>query len=143
RLMAETVAIPVTARHPAFRVESHESGFVHLVMDHPDRKVNVLDMAAIEGLDQALDEIQVMPELLGVVLRSGKPGAFIAGADVQAIGSITSREEVLGWIHRAHAAFGKLAALRCPTVAAIDGACLGGGTELALACDSRIASEEP
>ena len=142
--MAQTVETPVAvAGKQPFRVEPHESGFVHLVMDHPDRKVNVLDMPAIESLDRALEEIRGMGKLPGVALVSGKPGSFIAGADVQAIGAVTSREEVLGWIRRAHVAFGKLAALPCPTVAAIDGVCLGGGTELVLACDSRIASEEP
>src|SRR6185369_15150172 len=78
-----------------------------------------------------------------VVLRSGKPGSFIAGADVQAIGGLTDRDRVHAVVRRAHAAFGRLAALKAPTVAAIDGVCLGGGTEIALACDSRIASEEP
>ena len=73
---------------------------------------------------------------------SGKTGSFIAGADVSAIGSMTDRAQVLALIRRAHAAFARLAALRAPTVAAIDGVCLGGGTELALACDSRIATEE-
>ena len=128
---------------PVFRAESRGQGIVHLVMDHPDRKVNVLDVAAIADLDRVLDEIRAMPELRGVVLVSGKPGSFIAGADIQAIGAMTRRDDVLDLIRRVHAAFGKLAALPCPTVAAMDGVCLGGGTELALACDSRVASEEP
>src|SRR5262245_31855688 len=140
--MAEAAVTPA-APAEVFRLETQESGFVHLVMDHPSRKVNVLDMAAIEGLDRALEQIRGGPSPAGVVLCSGKPGSFIAGADVDAIGSITSRDEVLGWIRRAHAAFGKLSSLPCPTVAAIDGVCLGGGTELVLACDSRIASQEP
>ena len=140
--MAEAVALSAPASE-VFRLEPHESGFLHLVMDHPSRKLNVLDMAAIESLDRTLEQIRGGSEPAGVVLRSGKPGSFIAGADVEAIGSITSRDEVLGWIRRAHAAFGKLSALPCPSVAAIDGVCLGGGTELALACDSRIASQEP
>jgi 3-hydroxyacyl-CoA dehydrogenase/enoyl-CoA hydratase/3-hydroxybutyryl-CoA epimerase len=126
-----------------FRVEPTAGGIVHLVMDHPDRKVNVLDVEAIGDLDRALDQVAAVPGLRGVVLVSGKSGSFIAGADVQAIGAITERDEVLHLIRGAHRTFGKLASLPCPTVAAIDGVCLGGGTELALACDSRIASEEP
>jgi 3-hydroxyacyl-CoA dehydrogenase/enoyl-CoA hydratase/3-hydroxybutyryl-CoA epimerase len=61
---------------------------------------------------------------------------------VDAIGALTDRERVREIVQRAHAVFGRLAALPCPTVAAIDGPCLGGGAELALACDSRIASDE-
>jgi len=127
----------------AFRVEQVERGIVHLVMDDPARKVNVIDEAAIESLERALAEVEAANGLIGLVLRSGKPGSFIAGADVNAIGSMTDQEAVRALVRRAHAAFGRLAKLPFPTVAAIDGVCLGGGTEIALACDSRIASEEP
>jgi 3-hydroxyacyl-CoA dehydrogenase/enoyl-CoA hydratase/3-hydroxybutyryl-CoA epimerase len=130
-----------------FRVEMQEGGIAHLVMDHPARKVNVLDAEALVDLDQAVGELeraQGLPGgLKGVVLRSGKQGSFIAGADIAAIGALTDRDQVLSLIRRAHAAYLRLDALPCPTVAAIDGICLGGGTELALACDSRIASDEP
>ena len=126
-----------------FRLEPQPGGIVHLVMDHPARRVNVLDVEAIGDLERVLDQVASRSEAKGLVLTSGKSGSFIAGADVAAIGSITSRDEVLALVRRVHAAFGRLAALPFPTVAAIDGVCLGGGTELALACDSRIASEEP
>jgi 3-hydroxyacyl-CoA dehydrogenase/enoyl-CoA hydratase/3-hydroxybutyryl-CoA epimerase len=124
-------------------VEPRERGIVHLVMDDPGRKVNVLDEPAFASLEAALSELEAMHGLAGVVVRSGKPGSFVAGADVQAIGSLTDRARVIEIVHRAHAAFDRLAELPAPTVAAIDGVCLGGGTELALACDSRIATEEP
>lgn len=126
-----------------FRVERHDGGIAHLVMDDPARKVNVLDEAALESLAGALAELEGAAGLAGVVMRSGKPGSFIAGADVQAIASHTERDRVLDVVRKAHATFQRLAALPVPTVAAIGGACLGGGTELALACDSRIASDEP
>ena len=126
-----------------FRIEPRERGIVHLVMDDPARRVNVLDEAAFASLEAALATIEGDAALTGVILRSGKPGSFIAGADVQAIGSLTDRERVEEVVRRGHAIFGRLAALKVPTVAAIDGVCLGGGTEIALACDSRIASEEP
>ena len=128
-----------------FRIERGEGAIHHLVMDHPERRVNVLDEAALASLETAMTELEVGGGRVasGVVLRSGKPGSFIAGADVEAIGAITDSGLVRALIERAHAAFGRLAALPVPTVAAIDGVCLGGGTELALACDSRVASEEP
>ena len=127
----------------AFRIERPRPGLAHLVFDDPARKVNVLDEAAIADLEQALGELENDPLLEGVILRSGKSGTFIAGADVNTIGSITDREALLELIRRAHAAFNRIGALRAPSVAAIDGVCLGGGAELALACDSRVASEEP
>ena len=61
---------------PAFKVEWIERGLAHLVMDDPDRKVNLLDEAAIADLDLALSELEKNAGLLGVVLRSGKAGSF-------------------------------------------------------------------
>lgn len=126
-----------------FRVETAEGGVRHLVVDHPDRRVNVIDERALADLETALGELEGTAGVTGVVLVSGKPGSFIAGADVEAIGALEDRERVRELIRGAHASFDRLAALPVPTVAAIDGTCLGGGLELALACDSRIASEEP
>jgi 3-hydroxyacyl-CoA dehydrogenase / enoyl-CoA hydratase / 3-hydroxybutyryl-CoA epimerase len=125
-----------------FRVERRDGGLAHLVMDHPTRKLNVLDADAVASLEAALTDLESAPPP-GVVVLSGKPGSFIAGADVEAIGSLTDPEQVHALVRRGQAVYARLAALPCPTVAAIDGVCLGGGTELALACDSRIAAEEP
>jgi 3-hydroxyacyl-CoA dehydrogenase/enoyl-CoA hydratase/3-hydroxybutyryl-CoA epimerase len=125
-----------------FRVERRDGGLAHLVMDHPARKLNVLDAEAIESLEAALGDLEAAPPQ-GLVVRSGKPGSFIAGADLDAIASITDPATVHALVRRGQAAYARLAALPCATVAAIDGVCLGGGTELALACDSRIATEEP
>ena len=125
-----------------FRVERRPGGIAHLVVDHPARKLNVLDVDAVASLEAALTDLEAAPPA-GVVVLSGKPGSFIAGADIEAIGSITDPEQVRTLVRRGQTAYSRLAALACPTVAAIDGVCLGGGTELALACDSRVAAEEP
>jgi 3-hydroxyacyl-CoA dehydrogenase/enoyl-CoA hydratase/3-hydroxybutyryl-CoA epimerase len=125
-----------------FRVEPQANGIAHLVVDDPSRKVNVLGVAAFADLEAALAELESRPGLKGVIVRSGKEGSFIAGADIDAIGSLTDLGEVTGFVKRAHAVFSRLAALPVPTVAAIDGAALGGGLEIALACDSRVAAEE-
>jgi 3-hydroxyacyl-CoA dehydrogenase/enoyl-CoA hydratase/3-hydroxybutyryl-CoA epimerase len=126
---------------PVFRIERRDGGFAHLVMDHPGRKLNVLDADAIASLEAVLSDLEGTPPK-GVIVVSGKAGSFIAGADIDAIGGITDAEQVKSLVRRGQAAYQRLASLPCPTVAAIDGVCLGGGTELALACDSRIASEE-
>lgn len=127
----------------AFRVERPAGAIAHLVVDDPKRPVNVLDENAIADLEAALAELEGAAGLEGVIVRSGKPGTFIVGADVEAIGAMTDRAAVHALVRRAHAAYQRLADLPVPTVAAIDGVCLGGGTELALACDSRVAAEEP
>jgi 3-hydroxyacyl-CoA dehydrogenase/enoyl-CoA hydratase/3-hydroxybutyryl-CoA epimerase len=126
---------------PVFRIERRDGGLAHLVMDHPARKLNVLDADAIASLEAALSDLEGSPPQ-GLILLSGKPGSFIAGADIDAIGSITDAAEVHRLVRRGQDAYHRLAALPCPTVAAIDGICLGGGTELALTCDTRVASEE-
>ena len=127
---------------PIFRVERRDGGLAHLVMDHSARKLNVLDLDAVASLEGALTDLEAAPPK-GVLVRSGKPGSFIAGADVDAIGAITHAGDVEALVRRGQAAYVRLASLPCATVAAIDGVCLGGGTEMALACDSRIATEEP
>ena len=126
----------------AFRVEHRPNGVAHLVMDDPSRKLNVLTIAAFNELDAALAELETSPGLKGVVLRSGKDGSFIAGMDIDAIASVIEAAEAAKLVTRAHEIFARLAALPVPTVAAIDGVCLGGGLEIALACDSRVAAEE-
>src|SRR5439155_5808542 len=118
------------------------NGVAHLVIDDPARKVNVIGEAAIADLERAVAVLESDAQIRGVVLMSGKPGTFVAGADVNEIAAVTEREAVYALVRRVHSVFARLTALHCPTVAAIDGTCLGGGTELALACDSRIATEE-
>src|SRR5207249_473798 len=66
---------------PAFRVEWGERGVAHLIMDDPQRRVNVLDEAAIADLETEVARLESEPRLEGVVLRSGKNASFIAGAD--------------------------------------------------------------
>jgi 3-hydroxyacyl-CoA dehydrogenase/enoyl-CoA hydratase/3-hydroxybutyryl-CoA epimerase len=126
-----------------FSIERGDRGIAHLVVDDPGRRVNVITEAALADLDRALQTIEAAGDLRGVILRSGKPGSFIVGADIESIGAITDRAQVHAIVTRAHAVYSRFAALQIPTVAAIDGVCLGGGTELALACDSRIASDAP
>jgi 3-hydroxyacyl-CoA dehydrogenase/enoyl-CoA hydratase/3-hydroxybutyryl-CoA epimerase len=103
--------------------------------------VNVLDERRSPTSRPCSARCRRVPICAGVVLVSGKPGSFIAGADLAAIGSITDREQALALIRRAHAAFGRLASLPVPTGRRRStGVCLGGGAELTLAV--RLADRE-
>ncbi|MEP7028482.1 MAG: 3-hydroxyacyl-CoA dehydrogenase NAD-binding domain-containing protein [Candidatus Eisenbacteria bacterium] len=111
-----------------------------LAIDAPGQKVNVL---SYEMLDELASQLERIPHLglSGLVITSGKPRTFVTGADVREIQAIRTAEEGALKAARGQAIFQRLAMLATPTLAAIDGLCLGGGTELALACRYRVASD--
>src|SRR3546814_7028048 len=74
---------------------------------------------------------------------SGKAKGFIAGADIREFAEFDAKGTICDSIRRGQQAFQRLAELRCPTVSAIHGFCMGGGTEISLACDYRVASHDP
>jgi 3-hydroxyacyl-CoA dehydrogenase/enoyl-CoA hydratase/3-hydroxybutyryl-CoA epimerase len=112
-----------------------------LTFDRPDSSANVFDRATIEELNDHLAFIAGSPELKGVVLTSAKPSIFIAGADLHSLASVPAGD-LASLIELGQSAFSRLAALSVPTVAAIHGACVGGGYEVCLACDARFASPD-
>ncbi|MGD8840868.1 MAG: enoyl-CoA hydratase-related protein, partial [Gammaproteobacteria bacterium] len=122
--------------------ELDDDGILWLILDKQDSDTNVLSVSVLEQLDSLLDEIVASPPR-AVVFRSGKRGGFIAGADVNEFLDVTTTQEALIMIKRGQSLFSRIEALPCPTVALIEGFCMGGGTELALACDYRIALDEP
>ncbi len=117
-------------------------GVAVLTFDRPGSSANVLDEAVLRELDEHLAVLEATPGLRGVLLRGAKPTIFIAGADLHALaeGGL-SPARLAPVIDLGHAVFERLARLPVPSVAAIHGACLGGGLELALACDWRAASD--
>jgi 3-hydroxyacyl-CoA dehydrogenase/enoyl-CoA hydratase/3-hydroxybutyryl-CoA epimerase len=112
-----------------------------LTLDQPGAGANALSRAVLEELAAHLDALERDPPR-GLVITSGKTG-FIAGADVREFGQVQSPEEAVPHVRRAHALFNRLEALPYPTVAAINGYCLGGGLELALACRHRVCVSDP
>src|SRR5438132_7176502 len=109
-----------------------------LILDVPARKVNVLSAQVLGELDEALERIAAAGQFRALVIRSGKQDHFCAGADLQRFTDKLSREQVVALAERGQQVFAKLAALPIPSVAVIGGTCLGGGLELALACDYRV-----
>jgi 3-hydroxyacyl-CoA dehydrogenase/enoyl-CoA hydratase/3-hydroxybutyryl-CoA epimerase len=120
-----------------------EDGIGWLVLDLPGEPVNKITRAVRHELDEALDRLVADKEIRAVVLISGKPDSFIAGADIDEFVALKSREEAYELVRSGQALVNRLERLGKPIVAAINGACLGGGLEAALACTYRIASDDP
>lgn len=126
---------------PAVRVETRPDRVAVLTIDQPGAKVNVLTAALWDELDAALDALP--PDLAGLVIASGKPGCFIAGADLKLLATATPGDPaVKAFIAQGLRVLAKLEALPFPTCAAIDGVALGGGLEVALACDWRVVTRD-
>jgi 3-hydroxyacyl-CoA dehydrogenase/enoyl-CoA hydratase/3-hydroxybutyryl-CoA epimerase len=119
-----------------------DDGVCVLTFDRADSSANIFDRATLEELRQELDFIESAPQITGVVLVSAKRSIFIAGLDLKVIGENPPPSAVREIIEAGQHLFNRLAALKIPTVAAIHGAALGGGYEISLACDWRIASPD-
>ena len=128
-----------------FRLEARASGVAVLWFDDPDRKVNLLDSDALASLRRVLDTLKKRADASyprALVLTSGKEGNFVAGADVNEFDTIETPADAEAKVKDAQNLFQEWSELSFPTVAAINGACLGGGTELALALRYRIAADK-
>jgi len=126
---------------PAFSVDTLGDGIVELKFDLAGESVNKLNRTAIEDLDAAVKAIAGDRSVKGVVLTSGK-AVFVVGADITEFGAMFSagEEGVAKHVLEVNRMFCRLEDLAVPTVAAVNGVCLGGGTELALCCDYRVMS---
>jgi len=109
-----------------------------ITVDRPG-KLNALTLEMLYQLDEALDHVEASDARV-VVLRTAGDKVFCVGADIAAFAGLGPVEMWRSWIARGHRSFDRLARLRQPTVAVIDGLAVGGGLELALSCDLRVAS---
>ena len=109
--------------------------------DVPDEAMNTWTKEAINEFIMLLDDLENAKETKGVIFISKKPGTFHAGANLKVLDQMKDREETLKQLDVFKNAFRRLSHLSCPTLAAIEGHCLGGGLEFALACTARIAKE--
>ena len=117
-----------------------EDGIGILTMDHPDSEVNVLTRTHLEQLDKHLDALKTRTDIRALLFASAKKKIFIAGADINEIAKISSPEQAFQAAEMGKAVFQKLENLPYATICVINGACLGGGYELALSCWYRVAS---
>jgi 3-hydroxyacyl-CoA dehydrogenase/enoyl-CoA hydratase/3-hydroxybutyryl-CoA epimerase len=125
-----------------FHVETDSDNIVWLHFDKADSGTNVLNFEVFEQLDQQLRNIAAQCPR-GLIILSDKSNGFIAGADITAFTKITTAKQALELLQTGQDVFNRLAALPFPTVALIHGFCLGGGTELALACRYRVSRDDP
>jgi 3-hydroxyacyl-CoA dehydrogenase/enoyl-CoA hydratase/3-hydroxybutyryl-CoA epimerase len=134
-----TSATASTSRQWTLEIDSDRVAW--LTFDKPGASANSLSRAAMEELDERLREAE-QQRPAGLVIRSGKSG-FIAGADVSEFGQVREPAAAVPSIRAAHGVLQRLADLPFPTVAAINGYCLGGGLELAMACRHRVCADDP
>jgi len=126
----------------AFNLTIDPNGIARLVFDYPDEKVNKISIDVLEELDGILDGIKDNQQIKALVITSAKEGIFIAGADLKSFeGLFKDFDLAEGMIKKGHGVFNKLEDLPFPSIAVINGVCLGGGMELALACTYRVVGD--
>ena len=120
-----------------------KNGIAVVTFDLPGEPVNKLTSAARVELEALLSDLRDDPPTRAVVLISGKPDNFIAGADIEEFTALTSQDAAERLSFEGQETVSRVETFQKPVVAAIHGACLGGGLELALACHYRIATDHP
>jgi 3-hydroxyacyl-CoA dehydrogenase / enoyl-CoA hydratase / 3-hydroxybutyryl-CoA epimerase len=135
--------MPAVATAPMIRRETGDDHICVLTFDRPNSGANIFDAATLDELNEHLDAVEKDASLRGLIIASAKKSIFVAGADLKTLLRAAKTGEMRGFIEPGQKVFNRLADLKIPTVAAIHGASAGGGYEVALACDYRVASDAP
>jgi len=125
-----------------WRWETDAQQLIWLSFDKAGESANTFSREALRELDAALDEIRAANPK-GLIIRSAKQSGFIAGADVEEFTRFKNADEAMAFVKLGWDVFAKLAALPFTTTAMVNGFCMGGGVELALACRLRVALDDP
>ena len=125
-----------------WQMQQDADHIVWLGLNRKEAPVNVINDEVLDELNSLLQEIAQISAAQGLIIYSAKDKGFIAGADIHAFTKFKNSLEIVDFLRKGQAVFSRLEALSIPTVAMINGFCMGGGLELALSCDYRIASDE-
>ena len=135
--------MPAVAIRSMIRREIGDDRVCVLTFDRPESGANIFDTATMSELGEHVDAIERDNSLRGLIITSAKKSIFIAGADLRTLLKQAQTGELHDFIAQGQRVFNRIAALKIPSVAAIHGACAGGGYEITLACDWRLASDDP
>jgi 3-hydroxyacyl-CoA dehydrogenase / enoyl-CoA hydratase / 3-hydroxybutyryl-CoA epimerase len=135
--------MPAVASLPLIQRAVGNDHVCTLTFDRPESGANIFDAATMRELSDHVDAIERDSSLRGLIIASAKKSIFIAGADLKTLLKQAPTGEMRDFIAEGQRVFNRIAALKIPTVAAIHGACAGGGYEVTLACDWRVASDDP
>jgi len=135
--------MPAVATAPMIRREIDDDQICVLTFDRPESGANIFDAATLDELNEHLDFVENDASLRALIIASAKKSIFIAGADLKTLLQQAQSGEMYAFIAKGQRIFNRLANLKIPTIAAIHGASAGGGYEVALACDYRIATDDP
>src|SRR5262245_35460087 len=133
--------MPPVVTAPMIRRETSDDHICVLTFDRPDSGANIFDAATLDELNEHLGAVEKDASLRGLIIASAKKSIFVAGADLKTLLQAAKTGQMRGFVEDGQQVFDRLADLRIPTVAAIHGASAGGGYEVALACDYRVASD--
>src|SRR5437016_751485 len=135
--------MPAVVTGSMIRREIGDDQICLLTFDRPDSSANIFDAATLDELNEHLDFVENESSLRGLIITSAKKSIFVAGADLKTLLKQAQTGDLRAFIAEGQRILNRLAELRIPTVAAIHGACAGGGYEVTLACDHRVASDDP
>lgn len=124
-----------------WRLDADGDQVLWLYFDRKETSVNTLNHDVMDELSQILDSLANDTKHKGLIIASAKESGFIAGADIAQFSQLKDIDEAVDLLRKGQTVFGKIAALKIPSVAMINGFCLGGGLELALACTYRVAED--
>lgn len=130
-------------KQSAFKLEIADNGIGWLTIDVPGETQNTVRAEFADEFDAVFKQIESSKNIKAMILISGKENGFVAGADISMLQNLNTEEAVIELAKTGHRVFNNIESLDIPIIAAINGACLGAGLELVLACSYRLCSDSP